>query len=431
MKALYFDCFAGISGDMTLGALIDLGIDKNVFINELKKLNLGGYDIVIEKKMCKGISCTDVQVIVNEDYEKTMERMTREGHFKDQHSHEHHHGHHHCEHNNENHSQKGHSHGRNLCSIEALIDSSSLKQNVKDFSKKVFREIARAEAKVHNKHINEIHFHEVGAVDSIVDIVGTGICIDLLGVKSIFASPLHDGQGFIECAHGTLPVPVPAVLEILSNTHIPVIIENVNTELITPTGAGLIKCLARNFGSMPVMMIEKTGYGMGKRETGRFNALRVVMGELLGEDSLLEEIAMLETNIDDTSPEILGFVMEKLFENGALDVFYTPIFMKKNRPAVKMTVLSHKDSVEKILDIIFRETSTIGVRKIDMKRYCMDRETLKIGTQYGEVRVKVSSAGQIKKCSPEYEDCKEIAEKHGIPLINVYDIVNRQAKDLI
>lgn len=431
MKALYFDCFSGISGDMTLGALIDLGIDKDLFLNELKKLNLGGYDIVIEKKVSKGISCTDVQVIINEDYEKTVERMTREGHFKDKASHDHCHNNVHCNNNNESLSHKEHAHGRNLCAIEALIDSSSLKQSVKDFSKRVFREIARAEAKVHNKHINEIHFHEVGAVDSIVDIVGTAICIDLLGVKSIFSSPLHDGQGFIECAHGKLPVPVPAVLEILSNAYIPVIIENVNTELITPTGAGLIKCLTRNFGSMPVMMIEKTGYGMGKRETGRFNALRVVMGELLGEDSLLEEIAMLETNIDDTNPEILGFAMEKLFENGALDVFYTPIYMKKNRPAVKMTVLCRKDSEEKILDIIFRETSTIGVRKIDTKRYCMSRETLKVGTQYGEVRVKVSRAGEIQKYSPEFEDCREIAEKYGIPLINVYDIVNRQAKDLI
>ncbi len=452
MKALYFDCFSGISGDMTLGALIDLGIDKDLFINELNKLNLGGFDIVIEKKVKNGMAGTDVQVNICEEYGSVMERMTRDGHFSCEredagnsqnyglnhdgthnHNHDNDHEHHHDNHNSHHHhaGHGGHRPERNLCSIEALIDASDLKADVKSFSKKVFREIARAEAKVHNKHINEIHFHEVGAIDSIVDIVGTAICIDLLGVKAVFASPVHDGQGFIECAHGVLPVPVPAVLEILANTGIPVVIENVNTELVTPTGAGIIKCLTQNFGSMPVMIINKIGYGLGKRDTGRFNALRVVMGDLLDEDRLNEEVAVLETNIDDMNPEIMGFTMEKLFENGALDVFYTPIYMKKNRPAVKMTVLAAKESEEKLLDIIFKETSTIGVRKNMMTRYCMDRETIKVDTQYGEVRVKISSMGNTKKFAPEYEDCREIANKCGIPLANVYDIVKGQTKGLI
>ncbi len=422
MKALYFDCFSGISGDMTLGALIDLGIDKDLFISELNKLNMSGYDIVIEKKVKNNIVGTDVKVIINEEYEDLVERMTREGHFTGEyitHS------------GNDKGLHEKHQPERNLCSIEALIDASSLKQSVKDFSKKVFREIARAEAKVHNKDMNEIHFHEVGAIDSIIDIVGTAICIDLLGVRAVFSSPLHDGQGFIECAHGVLPVPVPAVLELLANTQIPIIIEKVNTELITPTGAGLIKCLTRNFGSMPVMIINKVGYGMGKRETGSLNALRIVMGDLLGEDSLMEEIAMLETNIDDISPEILGFTMEKLFESGALDVFYTPIYMKKNRPAIKMTVLTDKESAEEMAEIIFRETSTLGVRRTMTTRYRMEREIVKVGTDFGEVRVKVSSIKNIRKYSPEYEDCKEIARRCGMPLINVYDMVNRQAKGLI
>lgn len=435
MKALYFDCFSGISGDMTLGALLDLGIDKELFISELNKLNLAGFDITIEKKVKNGIAGTDVKVDICEEYSCVMERMTRDGHFSCEaestgngHVHEDHDNHHH--HHDVNGHVKHHA-NRNLCSIEALIDSSGLKSSVKSFSKKVFREIARAEAKVHNKDINEVHFHEVGAVDSIVDIVGTAVCIDLLGVRAVFSSPVHDGQGFIECAHGVLPVPVPAVLEILANSGIPLIIEDVDTELVTPTGAGLIKCLTHNFGSMPVMIINKIGYGMGKRETGRFNALRVIMGDLLDEDKLNEEIAVLETNIDDMSPEIMGFAIEKLFEGGALDAFYTPIYMKKNRPAVKLTVLAAKGSEEKMLDIIFSETSTLGVRRTVTTRYCMDRETVKVDTGYGEVRVKVSSRGDIKKYAPEYEDCREIANKCGIPLANVYDIVKGQAKGLI
>jgi uncharacterized protein (DUF111 family) len=193
----------------------------------------------------------------------------------------------------------------------------------------------------------------------------------------------------------------------MANTGIPVVIDDINTELVTPTGAGLIKCLTHNFGSMPVMIINKIGYGMGKRETGRLNALRVVMGDLLDEGWLNEEIDVLETNIDDMSPEIMGYTLEKLFEGGALDAFYTPIYMKKNRPAVKLTVLAAKGSEEKMLDIIFRETSTLGVRRTVTKRYCMDRETMKVDTGMGEVRVKVSSRGDIKKYAPEYEDCRK------------------------
>lgn len=446
MKVLYFDCFSGISGDMTLGALLDLGIDKDVFKSELDKLNLEGYDIIIEKKTQNGIVGTDVQVVLNEEYEKLQKRIEQHershhehhGHTHNHEDHSHEHGHelnhqydhdHSHSHNHSNHNDHdhhSHSHSmRNLKSIEMMIDWSGLKQNVKDFSKKVFREIARAEAKVHNKDINEVHFHEVGAIDSIVDIVGVAICIDLLGVERVFSSPLHDGRGFIQCQHGIIPVPVPAVMEMLKDSKIPLIQEDVNTELVTPTGMGLIKCLSSSFGSMPAMIIDRIGYGMGKRETGRLNAIRVVMGTLFGEGGMMEEIAILETNIDDMSPELLGYASEKLLQSGALDVFYTPIYMKKNRPAVMLTVLTNMEQEEKLVDIILKETSTLGIRRSKSKRYCMNREIIKVNTEYGEVRVKVASKGELQKFAPEYEDCREIAQRTGMPLMKVYDIARQ------
>jgi pyridinium-3,5-bisthiocarboxylic acid mononucleotide nickel chelatase len=419
MKVLYFDCFSGISGDMTLGALIDLGIDKDAFKSELDKLNLAGFDIVIEKDVKRGIAGTNVSVILNEEYEKLQKRIKEHEHEHEAHKHVH--GHHDAAHSHQ------HSHPmRNLKSIELLIDWSDLKQNVKDFSKKVFGEIARAEAKVHNKDINEIHFHEVGAIDSIVDIVGVAICMDLLGVSKVVSSPLHDGKGFIECQHGIIPVPVPAVMEMLVGSKIPLITEDINTELVTPTGIGIIKSLTQNFGNMPAMIVEKVGYGFGKRETGRLNALRVTIGTLFGEDSLNGEISILETNIDDLSPEILGYTLEKLLENGALDVFYTPIYMKKNRPGIMLTVLSEIGSEESMVDIILKETSTLGIRRSTSKRYCMDRKFVKVNTEFGEVRVKIASTGEFSKAAPEYEDCRSIAKKTGIPITKIYDLVNRE-----
>lgn len=263
MKVLYFDCFSGISGDMTLGALMDLGVDEQLFRKELDKLKLEGYKLLIGKSIKNGITGMDVNVILTNDEEDRHDNCQHE----DNHNHEH--GH-------ESHSHRHHA--RNLRDIETLIDEGAISQSVKDFSKKVFREIAAAEAKVHDKGIYEVHFHEVGAVDSIVDIVGTAICLELLGVDRVYASKLHDGQGFMKCQHGTIPVPVPAVMEMLSGSGIPLVQTDINTELVTPTGMGIIKCLSSGFGNMPQMSIDRVGYGMGKRETGGFNALRLVMG---------------------------------------------------------------------------------------------------------------------------------------------------------
>jgi len=243
VKALYFNCFSGISGDMTLGALLDLGIEEELFINELKKLELNGYHIAVKKQHKKSIKGTDVDVIIEEVSETNCER--------------------------------------NLYDIEKIIDASELTDWVKSASKDVFKEVARAEGKVHGKPIDQVHFHEVGAIDSIIDIVGSVICLELLDIKKIHVSKIHDGNGFIKCQHGIIPVPVPAVIEMLTGTNIPFVTEDVKTEMVTPTGMALVKCLGTTFGKTPEMTIEKVGYGFGKRETGRLNALRVVMGEVL------------------------------------------------------------------------------------------------------------------------------------------------------
>lgn len=473
MKILYFDCFSGISGDMTLGALLDLGIDKDLFLKELSKLNLTGYEIVIGTKSKSGITCTDVNVIITEDYKKLEEKFEKhqkemyehelahkahthvhidehgheyshdhedsvhdhEHNHDDSHSHNHDHGHEHSHghaHSHEHSHSHSHSHSmRNLKTIEMMIEWSDLNQNVKDLSKRIFREIAGAEAKVHNMEVENVTFHEVGAIDSIVDIVGTAVCIDMLGVQKVYSSPLHDGKGFIECQHGTIPVPVPAVMEMLAGSGIPLISEDVQTEMVTPTGMGIIKTIACSFGNVPELAIEKVGYGAGKRDTGRFNALRVVLGSLDDKNEINDEIIKLETNIDDTSSEILGYTMEKLFGAGALDVFLTPIYMKKNRPATMVTVLVNRENEQAAVDLLLKETTTLGIRKSSLKRYCLDREIIKINTQFGEVRVKVSKGKDFSKLSPEYDDCRKIAETTGLPLREIYQIVNESSKDLL
>lgn len=426
MRVLYFDCFSGISGDMTLGALLDLGLDSTAFLQELDKLNVDGYSIEIKKVVKNGISGTDVNVILESENQDGGQLHDHDSHDH-QHSHDHAHSHDH-EHEHEHIHSHSHSHSqpeRNLEDIEKIINASGLKPGVKAMSTRIFREIARAEAKVHGKDISEVHFHEVGAIDSIVDIIGVCICIDMLGVERIYASELHEGKGFVKAAHGLLPVPVPAVLEMLCNSRIPLISEDIPFELVTPTGIGILKMTCSSFGKMPPMSIEKTGYGMGKRETGRFNALRVVVGSLYEYDTVPnDEISILETNIDNMSPEIMGYTMEKLFENGALDVYCTPIYMKKSRPSTMLTVLAKCEDEKKFSDIIFRETSTLGIRVTRSERYCMNRELVKVNTMYGDVRVKVASSGDIKKFAPEYEDCKDIAVRTGLPITKVYELVN-------
>lgn len=435
MRTLFFDCFSGISGDMTIGALLDLGIDRQVFLERLSGLNIDGYRIEINEKLVNGIRGTDVDVILDDeehDHDHVHEHMHEGEHdhhaHVEGHDHEHSNNHDHCHESGQGHDH-AHGHGeRGIREIYEILDNSSLSRNCIDMSKRIFHEIAAAEARVHGKSIEQVHFHEVGAIDSIVDIVGTAICLELLGVERIVSSELHDGSGFIKCQHGILPVPVPAVAEMLCGSGIPVITENVDTELVTPTGMGIIKCIAQSFGKRPSMTINKIGYGFGKRNTGRLNALRVMLGDAYDDESGCRSeddgrIAVLETNIDDTTGEILGYTMAKLMDAGALDVFYTPIFMKKNRPAYMLTVLGSCDSQKALEDIILTETSTIGIRISYMKRRCMQRRSVTVKLPSGDVRVKIAESDDIRKASPEYEDCRIIAEKAGLPISKVFETV--------
>ena len=425
-RILYFDCFAGISGDMSIGALIDLGLDPSDILNELAKLGVKGYDIEIKKINRFSISGTDVIVTLNGEVDCTHEHE-HAAHTHEHGGHTHEHGHGHSHHHDEN--------DRSLSSIVHIIRSSGISDKAKKLSISIFGEIAKAEAAVHGTLLSEVHFHEVGAVDSIVDIVGTAICIDMLKVDRILCSPVHEGQGFINCRHGRLPVPVPAVIKMLGGSGISIVQEDIEAEMVTPTGFGILKTVSESCGKMPEMLVESVGYGFGKTETGRLNALRVVLGTSAGQagspdcgqeaDKARDRVTLMETNIDNTTGEILGHTMDKLMKAGALDAYFTPIQMKKNRPAVMLSVLCKTDDTEKLSDIIFMETPTIGIRMQELERITLKREIRTVNTELGEVRVKLVSVAGLERVQPEYEDCARLAEKNNLLLNEVYEIVKR------
>ena len=418
-RILYFDCFAGISGDMSIGALIDLGLDPSAVLEEIKKLGVKGYDIEIKKTNRFSIRGTDVKVTLNGDAECIHEHE-EEGH-----------GHHHHHHHDEK--------ERSLADISHIIRSSGISEKAKELAIAIFTEIAKAEAAVHGKQIDEIHFHEVGAIDSIVDIVGAAICIDMLKADRICCSPVHEGQGFIHCRHGRLPVPVPAVIKMLSGSAISIVTEDVEAELVTPTGFGILKTVSESCGKMPEMQVESVGYGFGKTETGRLNALRVILGTAvapekeqksaimtdLGRDKEKDTVVLMETNIDNTTGESLGYTMDRLMRAGALDTYFTSIQMKKNRPAYMLSVICNKNDTEKLSDIIFMETSTIGIRMKDMDRITLNREIRTVQTDLGEVRVKMVIVRGLERIQPEYEDCARLAEENNLSFNEVYEIVKR------
>lgn len=402
MRILYYDCFCGISGDMNLAALIDLGVPKEYLIEELSKLNLNSeYEIRIENSMKLGITGTRVDVILHEN--NHQHNHTHEEHV---HTHDHH---------------------RNLSNIEEIINSSNLSNKVKKISLDIFMKVAEAEAKVHGKDLYEVHFHEVGAIDSIVDIVGAAICLDYLNVDKIIASPVQAGGGFVKCAHGLMPVPAPATAEILKN--IPMNTGIVQFETTTPTGAAILAANAEEFTKDIDFSIKKIAYGIGHRDLEIPNVLRVYLGEKENTEKE-EKQYILETNIDDMNPEFYGYVEEKLFEAGALDVFKTPIYMKKGRPGIKLSVLINSQKEKDILDIIFQETTSLGVRKFRGQKIMLDREFSKVKTEYGDITVKKSYYnGKLVKCKPEYEECKAIAKERNIPIDKIYKTVYKQ--DLI
>jgi len=377
MKIAYFDCCAGISGDMVLGALVDSGLDVSILRRELAKLHLGDYSISASKDERHHITGTNIKVRFKES------------------------GHH-----------------RTFKEIKNIINKSRLTTKVKVLSTSIFENLAKAEAKVHGCRVDDVHFHEVGAIDSIVDIVGTAIGIEKLGVGQVYASPLPLGSGWVKTSHGRMPVPAPATLELLKG--VPVASSPATSELTTPTGAAIIKTLSLSFGNMPHMEIEGTGYGIGDRSFKEIpNILRLIIGKGTGST---ERLIIVETNMDDMNPQIYEYLMSRLFKNGALDVFLMPIQMKKGRPAILLKVLCPENKKGNIIDTIFEETTTIGVRTYEVERHCLERRIENVSTPYGKVRVKVAERnGKVLNIQPEYEDCKEIAEKKKLPLKEVMD----------
>ena len=413
MKTLYFDCSSGISGNMTLAALTEIIGDENYLVEELKKLNIDGYKIDISKKVKNGITGTHVDVILEHEHEHH--------HFHGEHNH-HDHIHKKASHyheNEEEHHEHHHHEHRSLHDVCEIIDNSDIDEKSKDLAKRIFMRVAKAESKVHNKPLEEVHFHEVGAIDSIVDIVGTAILINKIQPDKIISSVVNDGHGFIQCAHGTMAVPVPATSEIFANSNVQFRQIDVDTELVTPTGAAIIAELSTEFTTLPAMQIKKIGWGAGTKDLKIPNVLKVYYGEMKEEN---QQITVMETNIDDCSGEILGYVEEVLFENGALDVFYTPIFMKKNRPAYRLTVVCKEPDILKLQNIIFKETTTIGIRYRFEYRTELEREQVTIDTKYGKLKAKkVVNNGEIYTY-PEYESMKELAKKNHIPLKELYKL---------
>lgn len=382
MKILCFDCFSGISGDMNLGAMVDLGVDQDFLVNELNKLNLKGWELRIEKDQRHGIRGTKVTV-----------KQTR---------HEHAH--------------------RHLADVERIIDESGLDDKTKNLAKKIFMKVAVAEAAVHGIDIQKVHFHEVGAIDSIVDITGAAICYNALGVDGVYVSEIEAGSGFVKCDHGKLPVPAPATVEILKG--LPVKTGGVGFEATTPTGAAILAALGTRFGSFPPIRITRIGYGVGQKENPEVpNLLRVFIAEPDPENEGHKAL-LLECNIDDMNPEFYEYVSEKLFAAGASDVFLTAALMKKGRPATILNVICESGNEDILKNIIFTETTSVGIRTIPFKKDTLVRKFETVATPYGPVTVKRSYYRDKEvSCKPEYEDCKKIASAGSIPVKEVYNTI--------
>jgi len=391
----YFDCFSGISGDMTLGALVDAGVPLARLRRELARLPVKGYTLTSKAVTKSGMRATKVDVILKKEVRSQKSEVRR---WKD---------------------------------IEKIIRSSTLKKTIQQKGLSIFRRLFEAEAIVHGGRFDSIHLHELGAVDCIVDIFGSLIGLDILGIDTVYASALNLGSGTIKSEHGLLPVPAPASAELLK--RIPVYSSDVKFELTTPTGAALLSYLSSGFGPMPAMNISKVGVGAGSRDfSSHPNIMRMFIGEKTGKkqgagvrgQGSEETITIMETNIDDMNPQIYEYVMDKLFKAGALDVFLTQIIMKKGRPGIKLSVLCNNDKTDVLSEIILKETTSIGLRFYRAERKTLEREIAEVKTKYGSVRVKKARLGKaVQKASPEYEDCRKIAGKFNVPLLDVIESI--------
>lgn len=388
MKALYFDLIGGASGDMILGAMVDAGLSIDKLKELLSGLNLKEFDIQAKIVDKNGFTATKVDVLVTE--------QPPERHLKE---------------------------------IKDIIQKSSLPPAVQNRALQIFERIAKTEATIHNKSIDQVHLHELGGTDTIIDITGTLLALDHLEISKIYASPVPLGKGFIKGAHGQIPLPSPATTSLLKG--IPIYGRDIDAELVTPTGAALLAELVDDFGPAPPMVLETVGYGAGGRDLPIPNLLRVFIGEISSSDSAtLDHLAVLETNLDDLNPEIYPYVIESLIGAGALDVTLTPIQMKKNRPGTQIQVLCEPSMMDSMRSILFRETTTLGIKQILVDRYSLPRTIQEVETPYGKIRVKIAEISpNIKKISPEFEDCRRAAQEHGIPITDIYQKTIRSFRE--
>lgn len=445
MRIAYLDCFSGISGDMFLGALIDAGVPAERLQETVAGLNVGAR-LEVERVERSGIAATKVHVVTSEGDQPPVEHHHHKGR-----KHGHTHGRAHEEvtgHTHEREAEVGllkhnfpriaplpermqraleqehaHEHGRGLKEIREIIATARLSDYTRQTALRIFQVIAEAEAKIHNTDPEKVHFHEVGAVDALADIVGAAAGAEALGVDEWVCSPLNVGGGTVECAHGTFPVPAPATVELLSGALI--YSSGVDAELVTPTGAAIVRVLASRFAAMPAMKVEKSGYGAGTRELkGHPNVLRLTVGSAVeagtGPAIATETVTLLEANLDDLNPQLFGYVMDRALAEGALDVFAAPIQMKKNRPGVLLSVLCRPEDSSRLAQLIFAETTTLGVRMREERRAALARRTVEVETPWGRVRMKVANLnGALANYAPEYEDCRRLAEEHEVPLKQV------------
>ena len=405
----------GAAGDMLMAALLELIPDKQGFIDQMNGLGLPGLHVAAEPSVKCGITGTHIRVTVDDEEEES-----EDVHEHHHHDYDHGHGHEHHDHDHEqHHTHEHHHHHASVSDIEAVIDGLAVSDRVKKDAKAVYALIAEAESRVHGRPVSEIHFHEVGAMDAVADVVGVCLLMERIGAEKIVASPVHVGSGHVRCMHGILPVPAPATALIL--TDIPTYGGQVQGELCTPTGAALLKHFVFRFGDRPVMTTGSIGYGMGKKDFERANCVRAFLGESAGER---EAVTKLECNIDDMTGEEIGFAMARLFQAGALDVYTQAIGMKKSRPAVLLSVICPPEEADHLAAEVMKHTSTLGVRRQDMSRYVLNRHTETIETSYGPVRVKVASGMGAEKAKAEYDDLATLADNHGVTLNTIRKAVD-------
>ncbi|MFN9743492.1 MAG: nickel pincer cofactor biosynthesis protein LarC [Acidobacteriota bacterium] len=451
-RTLYLDCFSGISGDMFIGAMLDLGLDFELLRTELQKLGVEGFTLRVARVDRSGISATkfDVDIHPAHHHDHHHSHDHHHDHHHDEHGHRHGHDHHHDHdhgHSHHHHHEHGHGHEhdhhhhdhnheaggghapqdetgghdhahRSLSEIKQIINRSALSAGVKARALEIFERIGEAESKIHNIPLETVHFHEVGAIDSIVDIVGSCIAIEALGIEQVVSSPIHVGSGSFKCAHGTYPVPGPATAALLRG--VPSYAKDIVGELATPTGAAIVANLTSDFRQLPLMKIERVGYGAGTRDFPKFpNVLRAFIGELVEDaDATPATVTVIEATIDDLSGEVFGHLMQRALEAGALEIFYQPVQMKKNRPGVLLTLLCHNSDRERMAQLIFTETTTVGIRYREERRQILVRRKEKVRTPYGLISVKIAcdEQGRVINRHPEFEDCRRAAEVHQVAL---------------